>query len=114
MTALKQMQVRASRALLRYLEALDKERLRKLLAQVLPSIEITALNEAMSYLLESGGEAECALVFRRGAESHTQQDQSGNTRARPSYLMRAMLVSKRGNAAKSLCNSVHLFFFLSP
>jgi transcription elongation GreA/GreB family factor len=69
--ALKQMQVRASRILLRYMETLDKDRLRKLLQQVMPAMEITAYNESMTYLLEAGADDDGRTLYRKAADTRS-------------------------------------------
>lgn len=61
---MRQLPAKQSRAFLRYLEGLHAERTARLLLDLLPTLEIGTLNEALAYLLDTGREADCAAVFK--------------------------------------------------
>jgi transcription elongation GreA/GreB family factor len=69
METMRQLPSRQSRSFLRFLGARDAERTRKLQLDLLARMEIGVLNEALSYLLETGAEAEVAQLFKQAYDS---------------------------------------------
>jgi len=66
---IKQIPVRSTRPFLTYLESLDRERTLTLLTQQIPVLEISGLNEVVSYLCETGAEQGCIQAFRKAADN---------------------------------------------
>ena len=66
---MRQLSTRHSRAFLKFLGQLDETRTSRLLLRLLPALEIGSLNEAVAYLLESGHEAECGMVFKEAFDN---------------------------------------------
>ncbi|MFH0908605.1 MAG: GreA/GreB family elongation factor [bacterium] len=66
---IKQIPVRSMRPFLTYLESLDRDRTRSLLAQLISALELSSLNEVISYLLDTGAEQDCIQAFRKAADN---------------------------------------------
>ncbi len=66
---LKQLPARPLRAFLRYLQGRDAEQLKASLLTRLAHVEIGVLNEALSYLQETGSEADAAARFKQSFDA---------------------------------------------
>ncbi|MCO6401857.1 MAG: GreA/GreB family elongation factor [Verrucomicrobia bacterium] len=68
---LKQLPARPLRAFLRYLHTKDAEQLKASLLSRLAHVEISVLNEALTYLQETGHELEAAARFKQAFDART-------------------------------------------